>query len=177
MPQDNENTPVFQDRKWEYTYKTSSTGPDGQPVNILHDFYIPVLKLSVKYDRVAGYFRSSSLAVASQGFSAFSTTCGRVRMIVGADLDPHDVEAILKGDKKCMAEHLNRELEGLEKWPEDVRQGVELLSWMVSRGCLEVRVAFRVHRQTGEPLPFDSCEDGYVHEKWGIFTDTSGSRI
>jgi hypothetical protein len=102
--------PVFQDRKWKYTYKTSSTGPDGQPANILHDFYIPVLNLSVKYDRVAGYFRSSSLAVASQGFSAFSTACGRVRMIVGADLDPHDVEAILKGDKKCMVEHLNRQL-------------------------------------------------------------------
>jgi superfamily II DNA or RNA helicase len=177
MPTDSENTPVFQDRKWLYTYKTSSLGPDGQPVNILHDFYIPVLKLSVKYDRVAGYFRSSSLAVASQGFSAFSTACGRVRMIVGADLDPHDVEAILQGDKKCMAEHLNRELEGLETWPEDVRQGVELLSWMVSRGCLEVRVAFRVHRQTGKPLSFDSCEDGYVHEKWAIFTDAVGSRI
>lgn len=177
MPKNKENTPVFQDRKWLLTYKTSSMGPDGKPVNILHDFYIPVLKLSVKYDRVVGYFRSSSLAVASQGFSAFSTACGKMRMIVGADLDPHDVDAILQGDLKRLEEHLNRELEGLETWPENVRQGVELLSWMVSRGCLEVRVAFRVHRQTGEPLPFDSCEDGYVHEKWAIFTDAVGSRI
>ncbi len=77
----------FQDRNWRLTYKTSSPGPDGKPLNILHDFYIPVLKLSVQYDRVAGYFRSSSLAVASQGFSAFSAACGKMRMIVGADMD------------------------------------------------------------------------------------------
>ncbi|MCG6878844.1 MAG: hypothetical protein LJE96_06810 [Deltaproteobacteria bacterium] len=36
--------------------------PGGKAVNILHDFYIPALSLSVQYDRVAGYSRSSSLA-------------------------------------------------------------------------------------------------------------------
>ena len=170
-------TSIFQNREWLFTYKTSSMGIDGKPLSILHDFYIPVLKLSVKYDRVAGYFRSSSLAVASQGFSAFSTACGKMRMIVGADMDPHDVAAILKGDKTHMAQRLNRELEGLETWPKDIRHGVELLAWMVFRGCLEIRVAFRVHRETSKPLSIDSREDGYVHEKWAIFTDASGSRI
>ena len=32
-------------------------------------------------------------------------------------------------------------------------------------------MAFRVHGQTSRPLPFESREDGYVHEKWAIFTD------
>ena len=49
---------------WEITYKTSSTIINGQPVNILRDFYIPALQRIVGYDRVAGYFRSSSLAAA-----------------------------------------------------------------------------------------------------------------
>ena len=44
---------------WSYSYKTSGTGPDGRPTDILQDFYIPALKRSVRYDRVAGYFRSS----------------------------------------------------------------------------------------------------------------------
>jgi len=133
-------------------------------VNILQDFYIPVLQRSIAYDRVAGYFRSSSLAVASQGFSAFAETSGKMRMTVGADLDPHDVAAILDGDEKRMAARLNRELEDEQSWPEDVRNGVLLLAWMVSAGCLEVRVGFRVHGKTGDPLFFESREDGYVHE-------------
>src|SRR6056297_667533 len=98
MPNKDNTIPVFQDRQWGYSYKTSSTGPDGRPVNILHDFYIPVLKRSVTYDRVAGYFRFSSLAAASQGFSAFAAAGGQMRLIVGADLNPADVAAILKGD-------------------------------------------------------------------------------
>lgn len=171
------STDGFRSKTWQFSYKTSSMGPDGEPVNILHDFYIPALKLSVQYDRVAGYFRSSSLAVASQGFSAFADACGKMRLIVGADMDPGDVAAILAGDEKRMAEHLNQELADLGAWPEDVKYGVELLSWMVARGCLEVRVAFRVHGQTGEALPADSVIDGYVHEKWGIFTDVNGDRI
>jgi hypothetical protein len=64
--------PDFKSIHWQLSYKTSTFATDGQPVNILHDFYIPALKRSVGYDRVAGYFRSSSLAAASQGFSAFT---------------------------------------------------------------------------------------------------------
>ena len=171
------SNPVFRDRTWRYTYKTSSLGDDGRPVNILHDFYIPALKRSIAYDRVAGYFRSSSLAVASQGFSAFAAANGRMRMIVGADLAEDDVAAILQGDERRAVGVLNSELAGTDTWPEDVRRGVELLAWMVSRGFLDVRVAFRIHGQTGEPLPFESPEDGYVHEKWAVFTDAAGDRI
>ena len=35
-------------------------------------------------------------------------------------------------------------------------------------------VAIRVHSVTGEGLPFDSNEDGYVHEKWAVFEDDAG---
>ncbi len=177
MSSENHLPLTFRERNWRYSYKTSSLGPDGRPVSILHDFYIPVLKHSRYYDRVAGYFRSSSLAVASQGFSAFTATDGRMRMIVGADLDLQDVEAILQGDDSRMAGVLGREIGQSETWPEDVRRGVELLAWMVARGSLEVRVAFRVHGETGKALPFESPEDGYVHEKWAVFTDAAGEQI
>ncbi len=56
---------------WEADYRSSSVKDNGEPVDILHDFYIPALERSVKYDRVAGYFRSTSLAAASQGFTSF----------------------------------------------------------------------------------------------------------
>ena len=62
-------------------------------------------------------------------------------------------------------------------WPEDVTHGVELLAWMVARSHLKVRVAFRVHGESGRPLDFTATEDGYVHEKWAIFTDSEGNRL
>jgi len=55
-------------------------------VEILKDFYIPALQLAVRYDRLAGYFRSSSLAAASRGFSSFAGRQGRMRLIVVADV-------------------------------------------------------------------------------------------
>ena len=162
---------------WRISYRTSAASPDSAPVDILHDFYIPALRRSVRYDRVAGYFRSTSLAAASQGFSAFVAHGGRMRLIMGADLDPGDVEAILASTEGRLAEALNRELEGISDWPAEVTRGVELLAWMVAHGFLEVRVAFRVHARSGQALAVDATEDGYVHEKWAVFTDGGGNRL
>ena len=109
-------------RRWLLSYKTSSTIIEGRPVEMLHDFYLPALRLAVSYDRVAGYFRSSSLAAASQGFSAFVGREGRMRLIVGADLDPQDV-----GDpgRRCKtAGHAVESPAGAPAdWPEE-RNGV-----------------------------------------------------
>jgi len=167
----------FKKTSWAYSYKTSFVGPDGRPVDILHDFYIPALRQAVHYDRVVGYFRSSSLAIASQGFSAFTSAGGIMRLVVGTDLDEEDVAAILAGDSRRMADRLNDELGEPDSWPEDVTLGMELLAWMVARSHLEVRVAFRVHGKSGRPLDFSATEDGYVHEKWAIFTDSDGNRL
>lgn len=163
--------------RWLLSYRTSSTIIEGRPVDILHDFYLPALSLAVRYDRVAGYFRSTSLAAASQGFSSFVGRQGKMRLIVGADLDTEDVKAILAGDSQRFAMKLSEELEHPETWPEGVRSGVTLLAWMVAHGYLEVRVAFRIHRVTGEPLPHESVIDGYVHEKWFLMYDEFGNRL
>lgn len=167
----------LQSRQWLFSYKTSSTMIDGRPVDMLRDFYIPAISLANRYDRVAGYFRSSSLAAASRGFSAFVGRKGKMRLVVGADLEPGDVRAILEGDSRRLEARLNDELEQPDDWPQGVRNGVTLLAWMVAHGYLDVRVAFRVHGKTGEPLPFESVEDGYVHEKWFVLCDEYGNRM
>lgn len=155
-------------------YRTSAVDAHRGPVNMLHDFYIPALKLANGYDRVAGYFRSSSLAAASQGFSAFVGRRGKMRLIVGADLDPADVRAIMAGDEARLADRLNEELSQPEEWPEGVKNGVTLLGWMVAHGYLEVKVAFRVEAGTRKPRPWHWSEDGYVHEKWLLMRDEFG---
>ena len=170
-------TPNLRDYAWRLSYSTSAHSPDSRPVDILHQFYIPALKRATQYDRVAGYFRSSSLAAASQGFSAFVAQGGTARMVVGSDLNPDDVQAILTAGEGKLAAALNEELASPEQWPEGVQRGVELLAWMLAHGHLEIRVAFRVHAESGDPLVVDSVSDGYVHEKWAVFRDAVGDRL
>ncbi len=168
----------LKDYPWRISYRSSGRWENGRPIDILHDFYIPALQRSVSYDRVAGYFRSTSLAAASQGFSAFVTSNkGKARFIVGADLDTADVQAILSGTTERLSRCLNAELDNAATWPEEVTRGVQLLAWMVGNGFLEVRVALRVHQATGDALPFSSVADGYVHEKWAIFRDEAGNGL
>jgi superfamily II DNA or RNA helicase len=165
------SNPCLSDWVWQAWYRSTEC-------DILHDFYIPALRTSVRYDRVAGYFTSTSLAVASQGFTALIKHQGHVRLVVGADLDPEDVRAIVdQDDRERLADSLLAELGSLEAWPDAVSNGLGLLCWMVQEGYLELRVALRVHRETGEPLTFTSRVDGYAHEKWAVFRDAEGHRL
>jgi len=163
-------------KEWPNSYRTSSTRHN-HFVDILHDFYIPVLTRSNRYDRVAGYFTSHSLAAASQGFSAFVGKEGKIRLIVGADLPPDDVKAILEGDQERLTQGLNSKLDEPGSWPEEEQNGVALLAWMVANNHLEVKVGFRLHQKSGKPIPFNSREDGYVHEKWALFYDKYGNAL
>lgn len=151
----------FNEYPWQYRYCTSALNRNGQPTDVLHDFYIPALQRATRYDRVAGYFRSTSLAAASQGYTAFLRHDGAMRLIVGADLQVQDVAAILEGNRQRLSERMMAELEA----PKAVQSGVALLGEMVANGHLEVRVAFRINAATGEAIAVDSHEDGYVHEK------------
>ena len=163
--------------EWKLTYYTSDIADNGKPVDILHDFYLPALNRVTRYDRVAGYFRSSSLAAASQGYTSFLRHNGKMRLIVGADLQVQDVAAVLAGNQQRLSDALMEELHDPTSWPEDVQSGVSLLAQMVASGQLELRVAFRKNPATGQALAVDSTEDGYVHEKWFVMADAQGDRL
>jgi hypothetical protein len=167
----------LKDYRWQLSYHTSSENDAGKPTDILHDFYLPALSRAVAYDRVAGYFRSSSLAAASQGYTAFLNHGGHMRLIVGADLQLQDVAAILEGNRQRLSDTLMNELSAPDTWPDDVRNGVSLLSCMVASGQLDMKVAFRRSVSTGKPLAVDSTEDGYVHEKWFVLGDADGNHL
>jgi hypothetical protein len=70
---------------------------------MLEEFYIPMLKSSTTYDRVAGYFSSSVIKHASAGFAKFCenpNTRGneglpKFRLIVGARLSSEDEQTVL----------------------------------------------------------------------------------
>jgi hypothetical protein len=62
--------------------------------DVLADFFIPALKASTQYDRLAGFFSSSSLAVAARGVLGLIRNGGCMKLVVCPKLSPADVEAI-----------------------------------------------------------------------------------
>ena len=164
----------FRDFPWRLTYRASFT----EPTDLLHEFYLPALARAVRYDRMAGYFRPSSLASASQGCTAFIGRDCRIRLAVAAELDSDDMSTSLgAGDTDQLCASLTHHLEGKEQWPIDVQRGMGLLAWMIKNHLLEVKLALRVHTKTGEPLAFDSGEDGYLRRPWAVLTDEAGDSI
>ena len=51
----------------------------------------------MQYDRSAGFFSSSALAVAAAGVARLIQNNGRMRLLVGAALDEQDIESIRQG--------------------------------------------------------------------------------
>ena len=146
--------------------------PADQP---LDSFYVKALSAAVAYDRVAGYFRSTALAVAAPGISRFIENGGKMRMIVGAELRAEDVSAVLDG--KDLAEVVALRMAGE---PLDVADAIAehrlcALAWLVQQGRLEIRVGVPVD-SFGKPLSRENSY-GYFHAKLGLLTDAEGDRL
>jgi len=147
-------------------------GPADDPLN---NFYIPALSASVQYDRRAGYFSSSALAVVAAGVARLIQNGGHMRLLVGAALSEQDVASIRQGyDLKT---RITERLLDHFRDPQDalLRQRLEVLAWMVAEGTLEIKVVLP-RDEYGLPIPASQTQD-YYHAKSGIFTDANGDRI
>ena len=147
-------------------------GPADDP---LDNFYIPALSASVRYDRSAGFFSSTALAVAASGVARLIQNGGRIRLLVGASLDENDVTAIQQGHA-LQARVTERLLQHFPD-PQDalLRARLEVMAWMIAEGMLEVKVVLP-RDERGLPIPAARAQD-YYHPKSGIFTDANGDRL
>ena len=152
-------------RDWKLKY----TPDDGDLVRL---FYVPALEDAERYDRLTGYFSASALRLAARGIEGLVRNNGRMRLIVGCTLGPPEIEAIEEGEQ--LRPLVERHLATLPLAPPDqaTSDALELLSWMVGRGYLDVRVAVPCDANR-KPVP----ADGIFHEKAGIIQDRAGDRI
>lgn len=141
----------------------------------LRDFYIPALSVSVNYDRAAGYWTSKSLAMAATGVARLIQNGGHMRLLVGAQLEEADVQAIVHGAP--LAERIEERLTNDLTPPADAieQQRLEALAWMVANKMLEIRVVMP-RDADGHPIPATQSRD-YYHPKEGLFTDATGDMI
>ncbi len=159
------SSPSLRDYDFEISY-----GPSDDR---LHKFYIPALSRSIYYDRSAGYFSSTALAVAAAGVARLIKNDGTMRLLVGADLNEQDVAAIQKGHD--LAELLKEKFLAYLDDPEELaKRRLEVLAWMVAKGTLKIKVV--LPQRDGKPLPAPESLD-YYHPKEGLFTDGEGNQI
>ncbi|MEN3051741.1 MAG: SNF2-related protein, partial [Candidatus Methanosuratincola petrocarbonis] len=147
---------------------------EGRGERIAKEFYIPVLRESISYDRATGYFSVDALVHAASGVAGLINNGGKMRLILGAHDVPEELwEAYKMGmisGREVVEEIGKRIAEGLEK-VEDifVKRRLEVLAWMFNKGLLEVKVVLPRHLYMGQT--------GIFHIKTMIFRDKDGSII
>lgn len=146
--------------------------------DIVADFYDLALGESVSYDRIAGFFSSSSLAVASRGMARFIGNGGRMRLIASPMLNKADadiMERAVHDPQSLTAEELGLNLDRLED--EFTSNHVKALGWMLGEGLLAIKLAI-VADNDGTPLSVqDIATRGIFHQKVGIMTDGDKNRL
>lgn len=141
----------------------------------LEGFYVPILKEALRYDRVTGYYRSSSLVVAAAGVSRFVARGGTMRVVAGAELDEADVHALREGEP--LSDILVRKLlsDPLAGPGIVAQRRLETLAYLVKTDRLQIKIGVPLGPD-GVPLPAAAARP-YFHAKFGVFTDGAGDRL
>jgi superfamily II DNA or RNA helicase len=146
--------------------------------DILNDFYIPALETSVKYYRLAGFFSSTSLAIASRGILGLIRNEGYIKLIVSPKLKKVDLDVIISSNEDpsyYIEQQLLLELDNLEN--EIIRDHVFALGWLLANKKLEIKVAIPI----GENKTLRSYEEsdfiGLFHQKVGILMDDENNIV
>jgi superfamily II DNA or RNA helicase len=146
--------------------------------DIVEEFYEPVLMSSVAYDRIAGFFSSSALAIASRGLYGFIQNKGKMRLITSPILSGDDAEIIQKVTESPDAlTEVDLGLNLTDICNEFVDNHVKALGWMLSNGLLEMKLAIVV-KADGAICTEDEVKNcGLFHQKVGILRDVDGNEL
>ena len=140
--------------------------------NILNDFYIPALQAAIRYDRIAGFFSSSSLALAVDGFSKFFIKSGKMRIICCARLEEKDANSINNGSSEFSEIIEDLSLDEIKN--ETISNRMRVLSWLVNSERLQIRIAF-FKDSNGQIVPY--TKSALHHSKVGVMADSKGNKI
>lgn len=149
----------YKDIKIESCYETT-----GVKTKLLEEFYMPFLQETSNYFRIAGFFSSSSLAIAAKGIEGLIRNNGKMRLLISPKLSEQDF-TIIKNTNSLD----DYDLEFLKHI--DVSEFTQLdnlkaLSWMLANDKLEIKIV--IDKNSG---------DSIFHQKVGIGYDMEGNML
>ena len=161
----------FREKSWRISYSSNENNP-------IADFYIPALECAAQYDRKSGFFNSAILSKVARGLGAMLHNEGKMRLIMGCQFSPQDLQAIQQGYelREALLTRLDAELNPPENFAQ--LKHFEILSWLIANGYLDIKIAVPL-KNNGIPEQSDRLLDPYhiFHEKVGIFTDPEGNQL
>ncbi len=146
--------------------------------DIIEDFYVPVLSASVQYDRIAGFFSSTSLAIAARGIADFIVNGGKMRLITSPILNSADarmIEEIISTPESIELEDLCFDIDNIQD--KLMSDHVKAMGWMLYNGLLEMKLAVVYNENGGVCSATELSENGLFHQKVGVLRDMHGNEL
>lgn len=165
----------FEFLEFDQTYDPGVAG-----VDVVKNFYSPVLREAVKYDRAAGYFSSRVFASVARGIAGIVEKRGKIRLVTSHAFTPSDTKNLQDyfADDE-FAEKLFSEFEASYTQFGDVsgaiaKDHVAAMCWMLREGLLEIKIIVPIGADLTALSP---AEIDKFHPKFGILTDEFGQKI
>lgn len=146
--------------------------------NLIEDFYIPVLKNTFIYKRIAGFFSSSSLAVAACGMYEIYKNNGKIKILMSPKLTKEDIEIMKKyknNPRYFLEEKLINELEITKDIFEKECQF--MLGYLLSEKILEIKIVILKDDSNNFLAEEAIIKNSIFHQKIGIFEDFDGDGL
>lgn len=157
--------------KLSYTDMLIKPSYDTIQDDLLVDFYIPVLEHAKRYDRISGFFSSTSLAIAARGIAGLIRNKGKMRLLTCQKLSKDDVTEIQKYVRHAdslIGEKMISEMDDVEDAFK--RDHVAALGYMLQQGYLEMKIAV-LYDTDAESRKVGSLKNAILHQKIGILYD------
>lgn len=146
---------------------------EGRGEEIAEQLVLPLLRRSVAYDRVAGYFTVGSLLAIADGIEAVWRRDGRVRAIIGGQAPPRELlraRADFDGTEDELTALKRRLLEQASSLEDELlRNRLATLAWMMKDDVLQVQIVKTDHAGPGAGTIF--------HNKRLLFEDAHGNAV
>jgi DNA phosphorothioation system restriction enzyme len=135
--------------------------------DVVLDFYVPLLRESVLYQRAVGFFSSSALISISAGIDGLIKNGGKIQVVASPKLIKEDIEDIQKGYevRKIIENALLRQI--IDSEIEAEKEKLSYIARLISDGFLDIRIAY---------ISSNNAMAMY-HEKMGIITDRNGDSV
>ena len=130
--------------------------------HLLEKFYIPVLNQTKRYYRIAGFFSSSALMVASEGLEGLCHNHGHMCLLISPELSKEDFETIQAHQVLDEGAALFQDFQ-VEETPSD---RLRLLAYLLDEGFLEIKI-----------VVCNNSPTSLFHQKVGIMEDENGDVI
>ena len=150
---------------------------DSKINNIATEFFIPALRESTTYRRIAGFFSSTSLSLAARGIMELIYNDGKMQLVISPILTKEDA-FILNNDRTRWSEIINTSLTNKLDMPTEFEKNhIAALAYLLKKGFLEIKVDIPTDMD-GNCLDYDSImEKNIQDEKLGIFQDRDGNAV